>query len=162
MDSIERAYPNSSHDGFRLTGSTLSLILNDLPVVVDHEVTYSNWVIERCEQIRKQNPALVIIHQSAFCPEEETTANCHDYEPELYDFFECMSGTDSQFLMYTRYAFGNSVIAGITSRNPELNGRIAAFPMTRERSPGTWEPHSFVEPAIQRELKQTVREVLGL
>lgn len=160
MDSFARVYPNDESGQFRLTGSTLSSILNDLPVVIDQEPTYSDWVTDRCEQIRKENPELVIIHQSAFCPESETTANCHESESELHDFFACMKDTNSRFLMYTRYAYGSTVIAGVISQMPEMSGRITAFPMIRKGTTGAYQIHDFTEPAIQRELKQVVRDIL--
>lgn len=145
----------------RLNGAILTEILKDLPVTIVHDPTHPNWVVNRCEQIRKLDPALVIVHQSAFCSPEVTTADCHESEAELVDFFRCMADTRTKFMVYTRYAFGGAVIARAEEAVPQVKGRLIAFPMTRKTADERYLTHDFADPSIQRDLKQRVRGLLS-
>ena len=103
---------------------------------------------------------LVVIHQSAFCREEETTADCHESESELIDFFRCMRDTRTRFLVYTRYVFGAAVLVQAENEVPEMKGRLFPFSMTRRSSETKYTTFDFSESLIRRDLKQRVRELL--
>lgn len=159
MDSSARIY-GEGVGGPKLNSAILSVLLADV-AATDTEATYPGWVADRCEQVRRKDPALVVLHQSAFCKETEANANCHDAERELFDFFRCMSDTQTKFLIYTRYAHGPAVLAAAEQNVPKMKGRLLPFPLTRPTPSGAFTTYDFDDDAIRRELKQQVRAILA-
>jgi hypothetical protein len=158
MDSAARIY-GTGEEGSRLNSVALSQILDDV-AQVDPEPTYAGWVLNRCEHVRRRNPPLVIIHQSAFCEARQDDANCHESERELLDFFRCMQDTRAKFIVYTRYAHGQVVLAAAEEQVPALAARLFLFPMTRPNADGGYTTYDFSDATIGRELQQLVRVIL--
>jgi hypothetical protein len=123
-------------------------ILRDLPVDVVKESTDLEW--HREADIRRMNPALIIIHGSAFYSQ----TNGSDNAGKLLSFLEYMKGADSRFLVYSRVSVA-PLEAATGQRIPDASRRFRFWQV-----PGG-NTASFTDPATRRQLMQIVQEVLS-
>jgi len=123
-------------------------ILKDQRVVVIKESTDLEW--HREADILRMNPALIIIHGSAFYSQ----TNGSDNAGKLVSFLESMKDAHSRFLVYTRVPVDDFERV-VEQRMPGSKQRFRFWQV-----PGG--PHaSFSDPATRRKLTQLVKEVLG-
>jgi hypothetical protein len=138
--------------------------LHGLPIVIHKENTSPMW--HREEQVRQQNPDLIISHLSCLFDQrvsDDAAIRRHLFDmaqTRLVDFFGYVGAVNprTRFLVYSRGRFGspegtwsNEVLA----RFPQLTGRL--FTLT---VPGG-EKATFRDPAIMNELRQRVETILA-
>jgi hypothetical protein len=140
-------------------------ILRDLPVTIYKENTSPMW--HRDEQVRHQNPDLIISHLS--CLYDQRVSADADIRRHLFEvaqarlvgFFGYLATVNPQtkFLVYSRGRFGapeREWTGDVLARFPQLDGRV--FTLT---VPGA-ERATFRDPAVVKELRLRVMKILGL
>jgi serine/threonine protein kinase len=167
MNSPGRAYDAGTQAAGGTNADDISDALRDFPVVTFKENTSSMW--HREDEVRKQNPDLIISHLSALLESREAETAV---EERLFDaavrrltLFFGYIGYDNprtRFLVYSRSRFATpeleaSWIADVVQRFPKLKGRLSTFPM-----PGGRQNATFRDPATARLLRDRVKAMLGL
>jgi hypothetical protein len=139
--------------------------LHGLPIVIDKENTSPMW--HREEQVRQQNPDLIISHLSCLFDQRvsaDAAIRQHLFDmaqTRLVDFFGYVGAVNprTRFLVYSRGRFGSpegTWSSEVLARFPQLTGRL--FMLT---VPGG-EKATFRDPAIVNELRQRVETILAL
>ena len=139
--------------------------LRGLPIVTHKENTSPMW--HREEEVRQQNPDLIISHLS--CLFDRRITNELAVQQHLFDmaenrltaFFGYMASVNprTRFLVYSRGRFGGEGapwVGEVVARFPRLRGRL--FTMT---VPGN-EKATFRDPATMQQLHARVVEILRL
>ena len=144
----------------------ISDALRDLDVVTHKENTSPMW--HREEQVREQNPDLIISHLSSLYDvraakgDAETQQHLFDIaEKRLTSFFGYLGGVNprTRFLVYSRGRFQSQEdkwADDVVARFPRLKGRL--FAMVVPGSPNA----TFRDPATAQLLRARVREILAL
>jgi len=150
MDSPlpEVVYDKSAVAKGQTNATVIADILKDLPVDVIKESTDLEW--HREADIKRMNPALIIIHGSAFYSQ----TNGSDNAGKLLSFLESMKDADSQFLVYTRVSV-DGLEAAVRQRIPGARARFRFWQVPGGNNA------NFNDPATRRRLIQIVHEVLG-
>ena len=112
------------------------------------ELTYPTWL--RDDEIRKQNPDLIILHASCFY--SETTPS--DPSERLTSFLHAMEPTRTKFLIYSRDAAAETALAD-SGTSATLKGRLS-FYVVRGGSAA-----SFRDPKTARDFKERVASLLS-
>jgi hypothetical protein len=142
--------------------------LRALPVAIRKENTSAVW--HREEQVRLENPDLVISHLSCFVDERvggdqpaiiEHLSDQAEFRLMLFFAYLAAGNPRTHFIVYSRRAFqrkgGEAVWLTNTEANlPILRGRL--HPLT---VPGGREGASFRQPATQELIRTRVTEVLA-
>ena len=117
------------------------------------EPTCFEWTYE--DNILKMNPDLIVIHYSAF--ELETVGhNDERAKSKFRTFLKYMKPSKSKFIIYTRgqhFEKGGEQRKTIEETGLE-KGRLFFFKVKS--------PYTFKDPAIEREFKSLVREIINL
>src|SRR5687768_1741072 len=171
MDSPapERVYDEQTARNSGTNADVISDILLDLPIRRQKEAIGPGW--HRDEEIRQFDPALVIIHLSAFCRGSECRATLERFR----QFVEYFGDADTQFLIYSRgpeswtphcgqgrgcerlmRAVLDTVFAPDYRKYPTLQRRIHLFAI-RDFGPPSW-----LDPMVSSAFKLRVRKVLDL
>jgi hypothetical protein len=143
--------------------------LRGLPVAIRKENTSAVW--HREEQVRLENPDLVVSHLSAFLDERvaggdpviaEHLLDVAEYRLLLFFAYLAAENPRTHFIMYSRAQFarkgGEAVwLANTEAQLPILRGRL--HPMT---VPGGKEGATFRDPATAELLRARVRQILSL
>jgi serine/threonine protein kinase len=168
MDSPGRVYDPATAKAGGTNADDLSDALADLPVILHKESTSSMW--HREEQVRRQNPDLVISHLS--CLLDARQANNNALEEHLFDlaqqrltaFFGYLGSANArtQFIIYSRSHFAtqelaNAWVDSVVARFPHLNGRLHTMSMPGGRASAT-----FRDPATARMFRDQVKALLAL
>jgi hypothetical protein len=146
----------------------ISDVLRDLGVVTHKENTSPIW--HREEQVREQNPDLVISHLSCLFDQRagkgdpETTRHLFEIsEIRLTTLFGYLGATNprTRFLVYSRGRFVSTETEAkwaseVVARFPHLKGRLFGLLI-----PGG-EKATFRDPASAELLRQRVRQILAL
>ena len=142
--------------------------LRELPVAIRKENTSAVW--HREEQVRLENPDLVISHMSCFVDERvggdqpaiiEHLSDQAEFRLMLFFAYLAAANPRTHFIVYSRTAFqrkgGEAVWLTNTEANlPILRGRL--HPLT---VPGGRERASFRQPATRELIRTRVTEVLA-
>jgi serine/threonine protein kinase len=139
--------------------------LRDLPIVTHKENTSPMW--HREEEVRQQNPDLIISHLSCLFDQrvtQEAAVRTHLFnmsQNRLTAFFGYVASVNprTKFLVYSRGRFGTEEgvwIRDVVARFPQLGGRL--FTMT---VPGG-DKATFRDPSTMQQLHARVVEILGL
>ena len=146
----------------------VSDVLRDLAVVTYKENTSAMW--HREEQVRAQNPDLVVSHLSCLLDQRVAKADA-EIRDHLFDiaqkrltlFFGYLGATNprTRFLVYSRSRFSDDAlesawIADVVGRFPSLKGRIFTMVV-----PGG-ERATFRDPETGALLRARVKEILAL
>jgi len=139
--------------------------LRYLPIVTHKENTSPMW--HREEEVRQQNPDLIISHLS--CLYDQRVANEPAVRTEFFNmaqnrltaFFGYVASVNprTKFLVYSRGRFGTQEetwTRDVVARFPQMNGRL--FTMT---VPGG-DRATFRDPATMQQMHARVVEILGL
>ena len=168
MDSPGRVYDPATAAAGGTNADDLSDALADLPVILHKESTSSMW--HREEQVRRQNPDLVISHLS--CLLDARKADNDALEEHLFDlaqqrltlFFGYLgtSNPRTRFLIYSRSRFAtpelaNAWVGNVVARFPHLEGRLHTMSMPGGRATAT-----FRDPATARMFRDQVKAILVL
>jgi hypothetical protein len=168
MDSPGRVYDPATAKAGGTNADDLSDALADLPVILHKETTSSMW--HREEQVRQQNPDLVISHLS--CLLDASQADNDALEEHLFDlaqqrltlFFGYLgtSNPRTRFLIYSRSRFAtpelaNGWVGRVVARFPHLEGRLHTMSMPGGRATAT-----FRDPATARMFREQVKAILVL
>ena len=168
MDSPGRVYDPATEAAGGTNADDLSDALADLPVILHKESTSSMW--HREEQVRRQNPDLVISHLS--CLLDARKADNDALEEHLFDlaqqrltlFFGYLgtSNPRTRFLIYSRSRFAtpelaNAWVGNVVARFPHLEGRLHTMSMPGGRAAAT-----FRDPATARMFRDQVKAILVL
>ncbi len=168
MDSPGRVYDPATDAAGGTNADDLSDALADLPVILHKESTSSMW--HREEQVRQQNPDLVISHLS--CLLDARKADNDALEEHLFDlaqqrltlFFGYLgtSNPRTRFLIYSRGRFAtpelaNTWVGNVVARFPHLEGRLHTMSMPGGRATAT-----FRDPATARMFRDQVKAILVL
>jgi hypothetical protein len=143
--------------------------LRDLEVVTYKENTSPMW--HREEQVRAENPDLIISHLSSLYDvrmakaDQETAAHLFDAaQTRLTVFFGYLSVTNPRvrFLIYSRGQFPTKEseevwLGNVIARFPRLKGRLFLMPVS-----GGSESATFRDPATAELLRTHVRAILAL
>jgi hypothetical protein len=146
----------------------ISDALRELPVVTYKENTSPMW--HREEQVRQQNPDLIISHLSCFLDQRVTTDRAiRDHlftgaHTRLSGFFGYLATVNprTKFLVYSRGRLWpsreaeGSWMGDVIARFPQLEGRLFITVI-----PGGAKA-SFRDPATTQQLRAQVSEILGL
>jgi hypothetical protein len=143
--------------------------LRDLPVLTFKENTSAIW--HREEQVREQNPDLVVSHLSCLL-DARMAQGAGPLADHLFDiaqnrlagFFGYLAATNprTRFLIYSRGkpwptdAAERAWVGDVIARFPHLNGRLFTMVV-----PGKAEA-TFRDPATAQLLRNRVQEILGL
>jgi serine/threonine protein kinase len=139
--------------------------LRGLPIVTHKETTSPMW--HREEEVRQQNPDLIISHLSCLYDQRVTSeapVRTHLFnmsEDRLTAFFAYAASVNphTKFLVYSRGRFGTDEktwIGNVVARFPQLTGRLFTMVV-----PGG-EAATFRDPAIMKNLHARVVELLSL
>jgi len=139
--------------------------LHGLPIVTHKENTSPMW--HREEEVRQQNPDLIVSHLSCLFDQRVTTdaaVRTHLFEMaghRLTAFFGYVAAVNprTKFLVYSRGRFGTDEatwIGEVVARFPQMNGRL--FTMT---VPGGAKA-TFRDPATMQLVHARVAEILDL
>jgi hypothetical protein len=139
--------------------------LRGLPIVTHKETTSPMW--HREEEVRQQNPDLIISHLSCLYDQRVTSeapVRTHLFnmsEDRLTAFFAYAASVNphTKFLVYSRGRFGTDEktwIGNVVERFPQLTGRLFTMVV-----PGG-EAATFRDPAIMKNLHARVVELLSL
>ena len=168
MDSPGRVYDAATEAAGGTNADDLSDALAGLPVILHKESTSSMW--HREEQVRQQNPDLVISHLS--CLLDARKADTDALEEHLFDlaqrrltlFFGYLgtSNPRTRFLIYSRGRFAtpelaNAWVGNVVARFPHLEGRLHTMSMPGGRATAT-----FRDPATARMFRDQVKAILVL
>ena len=168
MDSPGRVYDPATAAAGGTNADDLSDALADLPVILHKESTSSMW--HREEQVRQENPDLVISHLS--CLLDARKADNDALEEHLFDlaqqrltlFFGYLgtSNPRTRFLIYSRGRFAtpelaNTWVGNVVARFPHLEGRLHTMSMPGGRATAT-----FRDPATARMFRDQVKAILVL
>jgi serine/threonine protein kinase len=143
--------------------------LRGLPVAIRKENTSAVW--RREEQVRLENPDLIVSHLSALVDERvaggdtlitEHLSDVAEYRLLLFFAFLAAKNPRTQFIAYSRTQFsrkgGEAVwLADKEAQLPVLRGRL--HPMT---VPGGKERATFRDPATAELLRARVRQILNI
>jgi len=168
MDSPGRVYDPATAKAGGTNADDLSDALADLPVILHKESTSSMW--HREEQVRRQNPDLVISHLS--CLLDARQADNDALEEHLFDLAQQRltlvfgylgtANPRTRFLIYSRSHFAtqelaNAWVGNVVARFPQLEGRLYTMSMPGGRASAT-----FRDPATARMFRDQVKAILGL
>jgi serine/threonine protein kinase len=168
MDSPGRVYDPATKEAGGTNADDLSDALADLPVILHKESTSSMW--HREEQVRRQNPDLVISHLS--CLLDARKADNNALEEHLFDlaqqrltlFFGYLGTANARtrFLVYSRSHFATPELAttwvgSVVARFPHLEGRLHTMSV-----PGGRESATLRDPATGRTFRDQVKAILIL
>jgi hypothetical protein len=169
---MDSTHPNRVYDSATIAeGGTnaddLTDALRDLPVVLTKENTNHTW--NREEEVRLQNPALVVAHRSLFYnatlgdnPEFATLT-----APMAWDKFDllmayiAMGNPDTRFLVYSRGSWNyeerlpEDWVRAVEARFPALEGRVVGWQVPLDRA-------TFRDPATVGEIRAQVVSLLEL
>ena len=145
----------------------ISDALHDLPVVTYKENTSPMW--HREEQVRHQNPDLIISHLSCFLDQRvspERAIRDHLFtiaHTRLSSFFGYLATVNlrTKFLVYSRGRLwqgqdGERWTGDVVARFPQLNGRLFLTTI-----PGG-DKATFRDPETMQQLRTQVSDILGL
>ena len=169
MDSPGRVYDAATAAAGGTNADDVSDALRDLPVVIVKENTSSMW--HREEQVRRQNPDLVISHLSCLLDARQANADqaLEDHlfalaESRFALFIGYLGSTNprTRFLIYSRRHLATQELASTwvhdaVARFPRLQGRVFTMSM-----PGGREKATFRDPATTKLLRDQVRAILVL
>jgi hypothetical protein len=144
-------------------------VLRGLPVAIRKENTSAVW--RREEQVRLENPDLIVSHLSALVDERvaagdpiiaEHLSDVAEYRLLLFFAYLAAKNPRTQFIAYSRSQFarkgGEAVwLADKEAQLPILRGRL--HPMT---VPGGRERATFRDPATAELLRARVRQIFSL
>jgi serine/threonine protein kinase len=167
MDSPVRVYDPATHEAGVTNADDLSDALAGLPVSVNKENTTSTW--HREDQVRRQNPDLVIAHLS--CLLDDSKADNDALEKHLFDLAEerlklvfayLGANPRTRFIVYSRGHFAtqelaNTWVRDVVARFPHLEGRLLTMSV-----PGGRESATFRNPETARMLRTQVKAILVL
>jgi hypothetical protein len=150
-----RVYDEETLLGGGTNADLVNDILRDLPIVRFKETVSPVW--HRDEEIHRLDPDLVLVHLSAFCPED-----CERERFRLQRFLEYMVTTRARFVIYSRYPpdtlamwrddWGRSVFESF----PELERRVGFFSLPAHGS------RYWKDPAVAAALKLEVKRILDI
>ena len=169
MDSPGRVYDEATAAAGGTNADDVSDALTDLAVVVYKENTSSMW--HREEQVRRQNPDLIISHLSCLLDARQANTDqvLEDHlfalaEARLTLFFGYIAAINprTRFLVYSRGRFATKELtttwmSGVVARFPMLQGRVHLMSMPGGRASAT-----FRDPATARVLRDQVKAILVL
>ena len=122
--------------------------LPEFQLNIIRELTYPTWL--RDDEIRKQNPDLIILHASCFY--SETTPA--DPLERLTSFLQAMEATRTKFLIYSRDAGSETSLAQLDT-STKLKGRLSFYFV--RGGPDA----NFRDPKTAREFKARVVSLLS-
>jgi hypothetical protein len=163
---MDSPYPDRVYDPVTLkAGGTnaddITDALRDLPITLVKESTSATW--HREAEVVKENPALVVIHRSAFYTFPDAMKD--DIYPladnKLVAFLGYVAtlNPETRFIIYSRHSWeadgaASKWRAEATSRFPVLTGRIDTWRVPLSRA-------TFRDPLTGQELKSSVERALG-
>ena len=158
MDSIVKVniYDNENREKGIINSHRIRDIVNSIEGLDSEliiEPTCFEWIYE--DNILKMNPDLIVIHYSAF--ELETVGyNDERAKSKFRTFLKYMKSSTSKFIIYTRgqHFEKDGDQRKIIEETGLEKDKLFFF---RVKS-----PYTFKDPAIEREFKSLVREVIGL
>ena len=166
MDSPGRVYDPATKAADGTNADDLSDALADLPVVLHKESTSSMW--HREEQVRRQNPDLVISHLSCLLDARKADNNALEEhlfglaEQRLTLFFGYLGivNARTRFLIYSRSHFAtpevaNTWVGSVVARFPHLEGRLYTISV-----PGGRESATLRDPTTARMFRDQVKAIL--
>ena len=136
-------------------------VLRDLPVTLMKEATSATW--RREAEVVKEQPALIVIHRSAFFTFPDSMAD--DLYPladnKLVAFLGYVAtlNPETKFIIYSRHSWeadgaASKWRAETVNRFPVLAGRIETWRVPLDRA-------TFRNPLTGQELRATVERALG-
>ncbi|MBS0630659.1 MAG: toll/interleukin-1 receptor domain-containing protein [Verrucomicrobia bacterium] len=137
-------------------------LLHDLPVALVKEATSSVW--RRESEVIKEQPALIIIHRSAFYTFPENRADelypLADNKLAAFMGYVAAQSPRTRFIVYSRHSWEVDAQAAkwrndVVSRFPQLAGKIETWRVPLDRP-------TFRNPLTALELRKTVEQTLGL
>lgn len=137
-------------------------LLHDLPVTLVKEATSSTW--RRESEVVKEQPALVIIHRSAFYTFPESRADelypLADNKLTAFLGYVAAQSPRTRFIVYSRHSWEVDSMAAkwrndAVSRFPQLMGKIETWRVPLDRA-------TFRNPLTALELRKTVERTLGV
>lgn len=163
---MDSAYPDRVYDPAtaKRGGSNvddLADILHDLPVTLVKETTSSLW--RRETEVVKEQPALVIVHRSAFYTFPESRAGemypLADNKLAAFLGYVAARSPRTRFIVYSRNSWEVESVArkwreDAVSRFPQLMGKVETWRVPPDRA-------SFRNPMTALDLHQTVERTLG-
>ncbi len=167
MDSPGRVYDTRTLEAGGTNADDISDALRDLPVVTFKENTSSMW--HREDEVRRQNPDLIISHLSSLL---ETRAADAAIEERLFDVAErrltlflgyiATDNPRTRFLVYSRSHFATadmeaSWVANVVARFPQLKGQLFTLPVPGGRARAT-----FRDPLTVQLVRNRVKDILLL
>jgi len=166
MDSPGRVYDPATKAADGTNADDLSDALAELPVVLHKESTSSMW--HREEQVRRQNPDLVISHLSCLLDARKADNNALEEhlfglaEQRLTLFFGYLGivNARTRFLIYSRSHFAtpevaNTWVGSVVARFPHLEGRLYTISV-----PGGRESATLRDPTTARMFRDQVKAIL--
>ena len=163
---MDSPYPNRIYDPDTLKrGGTnaddITDVLRDLPVTLMKEATSATW--RREAEVVKEQPALIVIHRSAFYTFPDSMAD--DLYPladnKLVAFLGYVAtlNPETKFIIYSRHSWeadgaASKWRAETVNRFPVLAGRIETWRVPLDRA-------TFRNPLTGQELRATVERALG-
>lgn len=160
MDSAapKQVYDPDTRAKYGTNADDLTQILQDLPIRTIKETTNLLWTRE--QQILDFNPALIIIHFSAFYVE----TNPSDSEKKLLGFLSFMASSKTVFLMYSKGLEKEMTRLEELQLIKDLGFLSSGIPEERFHllpMPGG-DRATFRDPATARRVKLRVKALLGL
>lgn len=164
MDSTyaDRVYDPATLKTGGSNADDITDLLHDLPVALVKEATSSVW--RRESEVVKEQPALVIIHRSAFYTFPESRADelypLADNKLAAFMGYVAALSPRTRFIVYSRHSWEVDAQAAkwrndVVSRFPQLAGKIETWRVPLDRP-------TFRNPLTALELRKTVEQTLGL
>jgi hypothetical protein len=150
-----RVYDNVTLAAGRTNADVLSDLLADLPIRRHAEAISPDW--KRDEEIKRLDPALVVVHYSGF-----NLADATGPRARLKMLVANLATTRTRILVYSRaheaelVANLSTLLVDIYAANPGLKDRVRAFGLL------DYGPPQWVNSATAVEFKRFVRIFLGL
>jgi hypothetical protein len=161
MDSThpERVYDDATRASGGSNADDLTDVLRGLPIRIIKDGTNSQW--NRETEVVKENPALIVIHRSAFVTSTEKEM-IELMNNKLIAFFGYIATRNprTHFIVYSRGSWEDALFAAkwredAANRFPVLAGRIETWRVPLDRA-------TFRHPVTAQEIKDSVVKQLGL
>lgn len=164
MDSThaDRVYDDTTRANGGSNADDITDALRGLPITCLKEGTNTRW--HREAEILKEDPALIVIHRSAFCafPQNSPPDHFEFMNDKLVAFLGYVAAQNARtrFIVYSRGSWEDALVAAkwredVAHRFPALAGRVETWRVPLDR-------RTFRHPVTAQEMRDSVSKQLGL